>query len=207
MLNARVPEMLVQQRDQVWKMLFASSLRGRRVTIVGTGDMGASASRAARHFGAITTGVRTKAIPHPDFERTIAVNDINTILPETDFLLLAAPLTDSTRNLIDRTRLQLLPRGAGIINIGRGAVLDEEAACDLLDSGHLGGAVLDVFHAEPIPKGHRLWTTRNLVISPHVSVDDPLTYNPDSLDILFENLRAQRAGQPMPHRVDLTRGY
>jgi len=86
-------------------------------------------------------------------------------------------------------------------------VVDQEAMCDLLDSGHLGGAVIDVFEKEPIPQGHRAWTTKHLLISPHVSVDDPLTYNPDSLDILFDNLKAQRAGKPMTHLVDLSRGY
>ncbi len=207
MLNAHVPEMLTQQRDQVWQALFSSSIRGRRVTILGTGDMGAPASRAARHFGAITTGVRTTATPHPDFDHIVASTSLDSVLPTTDYLLLAAPLTDATRNIITRERLALLPKGAGVINIGRGPLIDQEALCDLLDSGHLGGAVLDVFNPEPIPPGHRTWTTRNLVITPHVSVDDPLTYNPDSLDILFANLLAHRAGNHMPHKVDLTRGY
>ncbi|MCX7380223.1 MAG: D-2-hydroxyacid dehydrogenase [Alphaproteobacteria bacterium] len=207
MLNARVPEMLAQQRDQVWNMLFSSSLRGRRVTVIGTGDMGAPAARAARLFGAIATGVRTKATPHPDFDRVVAVADLDSVLPETDFLILACPLTAATTGLVSRARLALLPKGAGVINIGRGGVLDQEALCDLLDAGHLGGAVLDVFTPEPIPPGHRTWTTKNLVISPHVSVDDPLTYNPDSFDILWENIRAMRAGLPMSHQVDLSRGY
>lgn len=207
MLNARVPEMLGQQRDQVWNMLFSSSIRGRRVTVVGTGDMGAPAGRAARLFGAVATGVRTKTDPHPDFDRVVATADLNAVLPETDFLILACPLTDATRGLMTRERLMRLPKGAGVVNIGRGALLDQEALCDLLDAGHLSGAVLDVFTPEPIPPGHRTWTTKNLVISPHVSVDDPLTYNPDSFDILWENIRAMRAGQPMPHQVDLSRGY
>lgn len=207
MLNARVPEMLGQQRDQVWNMLFSSSIRGRRVTVIGTGDMGGPAGRAARLFGAVATGVRTKAAPHPDFDRVVSVADLDTVLPETDFLILACPLTEATRGLITRSRLASLPQGAGVINIGRGAVLDQEALCDLLDAGHLGGAVLDVFTPEPIPKGHRTWTTKNLVISPHVSVDDPLTYNPDSFDILWENIRAMRLGSKMPHQVDLSRGY
>ena len=207
MLNSRMPEMIGQQRDQVWKMLFASSLRGKRVTIVGTGDMGAPASRAARHFGAITTGVRTTATPHVDFDHIVAVDAIDSVLPTTDFLFLAAPLTATSRNLISRERLLRLKPGAGVVNIGRGPVLDQEAAFDLLEAGHLGGAVLDVFAAEPLPKGHRAWTTKNLVITPHVSVDDPITYNPDSLDLLFENLRAWRMGAAMPHQVDLARGY
>lgn len=207
MLNARVPEMIAQQRDQVWKMLFASSIRGRHVTIIGTGDMGAPASRAARHFGAVTTGVRTSATPHPDFDRIVPVAKLDQVLPETDTLLVACPLTEATRNLVNRERLGRLPRGASVINFGRGPVMDQEALCDLLDAGHLAGAVLDVFTPEPIPPGHRAWTTRNLIVTPHVSVDDPLTYNPDSLDILFTNLRAWREGSPMSHRVDLGRGY
>jgi phosphoglycerate dehydrogenase-like enzyme len=207
MLNARLPEMIAQQREQVWKMLFSSSIHGSRVTVVGTGDMGAPAGRAAKHLGCHTTGVRTSATPHPDFHRVVAIADIETVLPETDYLLLACPLTDATRNLMSRERLALLPRGAGVINIGRGPVLDQEALCDLLDAGHLGGAVLDVFTPEPIPPGHRTWTTKNLIISPHVSVDDPKTYNPDSLDILFANLLAHRAGNHMTHVVDLARGY
>jgi phosphoglycerate dehydrogenase-like enzyme len=207
MLNARVPEMIAQQQAQVWQMLFSSSIRGKRVTVIGAGDMGAPAGRAARGFGAVATAVRTSAAPHPDFDHVVTTAGLDAVLPATDFLIIACPLTESTRGMISRARLELLPRGAGVINFGRGAVLDQEALCDLLDAGHLGGAVLDVFSPEPIPKGGRAWTTRNLVVSPHVSVDDPLTYNPDSLDILWANLHASRAGAAMPHLVDLTRGY
>ena len=77
-----------------------------------------------------------------------------------------------------------------MVNIGRGELLDQDALCDLLDGGHLSGAVLDVFTPEPIPPGHRLWSTRNLVISPHTAADDPATYNPRSLDLFLDNLRA-----------------
>ena len=82
-----------------------------------------------------------------------------------------------------------------MVNIGRGALIDQDALCDLLDEGHLSGAVLDVFTPEPIPPGHRLWSTRNLIISPHTSADDPHTYNPRSLDLFFDNLRAWRDGK------------
>ena len=94
-----------------------------------------------------------------------------------------------------------------MVNIGRGALTDQDALCDLLDSGHLSGAVLDVFTPEPIPPGHRLWHTRNLIISPHTAADDPATYNPRSLDLFFDNLRAWRDGTPMPNRFDPARGY
>jgi phosphoglycerate dehydrogenase-like enzyme len=94
-----------------------------------------------------------------------------------------------------------------VVNIGRGGLLDQDALCDLLDSGHLSGAVLDVFTPEPLPEGHRMWTTPNVIISPHTSVDEPSSYNPLSLDLFFENLRARRDGQPMPNVFDTTRGY
>ena len=121
--------------------------------------------------------------------------------------MLACPLTDATRGMITRDRLKALPRGAGVVNIGRGALIDQDALCDLLDDGHLSGAVLDVFTPEPIPPGHRLWSTRNLIISPHTSADDPHTYNSRSLDLFFDNLRACREGRRMPNLFDPARGY
>jgi len=109
--------------------------------------------------------------------------------------------------MLDRRRIALLRPGAGVVNMGRGALIDQDALCDALDTGHLGGAVLDVFTPEPVPTGHRLWTTSNLIMTPHVSADDPATYNPRSLDIFLDNLRALRNGQAMPNRFNLDRGY
>ena len=129
------------------------------------------------------------------------------MLAATEVLVLACPLTAQTRGLMDRRRLGLLPPGAGVVNMGRGELLDQEALCDLLDNGHLSGAVLDVFVPEPIPGGHRLWRTPNLVISPHTSADDPATYNPYSLDIFLQNLRAYVRGEALPNRFDIARGY
>ena len=101
----------------------------------------------------------------------------------------------------------MLPRGAGLINLGRGALVDQDSVCDLLDAGHLGGAVLDVFVPEPVPENHRLWTTKNLIMSPHTCADDPRTYNPMTLDVLFDNLRARHEGCAVPTEVDFSRGF
>jgi phosphoglycerate dehydrogenase-like enzyme len=158
-------------------------------------------------FGLPVTGVRTHAAPHPDCHEVITPAELDRVLPTTDYLALAAPLTPATHGMLDRRRLGLLPQGAGVVNIGRGGLLDQDALCDLLDSGHLSGAVLDVFTPEPLPEGHRMWTTPNVIISPHTSVDEPSSYNPLSLDLFFENLRARRDGQPMPNVFDTTRGY
>ncbi len=207
MLNVRLPAAIAAQQAGQWQPHFTSTLRGRQVSVIGVGDLGSAAARAARVFGAKVTGVRARPGPHPDFDRTVATDALDTVLPATELLVLACPLTAATRNLMDRRRLGLLPPGAGVVNIGRGALLDQEALCDLLDAERLSGAVLDVFTPEPIPPGHRLWTTRNLVVTPHVSADDPQRYNPDSLDIFFRNLRAWQAGETLPNRVDPERGY
>jgi phosphoglycerate dehydrogenase-like enzyme len=153
------------------------------------------------------TGVRAHPRPHPACVQVIGTDALDSVLPETEFLVLACPLTEATRGLITRQRLECLPSGAGVVNIGRGELIDQDALCDLLDQEHLSGAVLDVFTPEPIPHGHRLWSTRNVIISPHTSADDPATYNPRSLDIFLENLRAWRDGKPLPNRFDIARGY
>ena len=207
MLVNRIPEMVTHQRAGVWRKLWGNVLRGRRVTIVGLGTLGSATARHARHFGMQVTGVRANPAPHPDCDAVVGPADLDDVLPATDLLVLACPLTAATRNLLDRRRLNLLPVGAGIVNIGRGELADQDALCDLLDSGHLSGAVLDVFTPEPIPEGHRVWTTPNLIISPHTAADDPDTYNPHSLDIFLDNLRAWRDGKPLPNRFDITRGY
>jgi phosphoglycerate dehydrogenase-like enzyme len=207
MLANRVPEMVTHQRAGRWQKLWGAALDRRRVAVVGLGALGGAAAMQAARFGMHVMGVRTTARPHPQCAEVVAVDDIDRVLPETEFLVLACPLTDATRGLIDRRRLHQLPKGAGVVNIGRGALIDQDALCDLLDSGDLSGAVLDVFTPEPIPPGHRLWRTRNLIISPHTSADDPGIYNPRSLDLFFDNLRAWREGRPMPNLFDPARGY
>jgi len=207
MLAHRVPEMVTHQRAGRWQKLWGTVLAGKRLTVVGLGTLGgATASHAAR-FDMRVTGVRAHPAPHPDCAEVVGTGRLDAVLPRSDYLVLACPITEATRGLMDRRRLKLLPRGAGLVNVGRGALLDQEALCDLLDSGHLSGAVLDVFTPEPIPSGHRLWTTPNLVISPHTSADDPDTYNPRSLDIFLDNLRAWRDGKPLPNLFDIERGY
>ena len=207
MLAARLPQMAAAQRAGQWRPVFTPPLAGRRVTIVGTGDLGSAGARALRALGVQVAGVRTRAEPHPDFAATHAIADLDAVLAATDILVLACPLTPATSGLLDRRRLALLPLGAGVLNLGRGRLLEQDALCDLLDAGHLSGAVLDVFDPEPLPEGHRIWRTGNLIVTPHVSCDDPASYNARSLSILFANLRAWRAGLPLPNRVDVARGY
>ena len=207
MLASRVPEMATHQREGRWQKLWGAVVAGQPVTVVGLGSLGGAVAKHAAAFGMTVTGVRASPAPHPHCARVVGAEDLDETLAATRFLVLACPLTAATRGLIDRRRLALLPEGAGIVNIGRGELLDQEALCDELDRGRLSGAVLDVFAPEPIPPGHRLWTTKNLIVSPHTAADDPATYNLLSLDLFLENLRAHRDGKPLPNRFDIARGY
>lgn len=207
MLANRVPAMVTHQRHGKWRKLWGSVLSGRNLTVIGLGTLGGAAAEHAARFGMRVTGVRANPAPHPACETVVGTDALDDVLPETEFLLLACPLTKATRGLITRARLEGLPPGAGIVNVGRGELLDQDALCDLLDAEHLSGAVLDVFTPEPIPPGHRLWSTPNLIVSPHTSADDPATYNPHSLAIFLDNLRAWRDGRELPNRFDIARGY
>ena len=207
MLASRIPALATAQRERRWAPLHGSILAGRRVVVVGLGALGGSAASQAARFGMRVTGVRATPAPHPACERVVTMDALDAVLPEAEFLFLAAPLTPLTQGLLSRERVAMLPEGAGVVNIGRGALVDQDALLDALDDGRLSGAVLDVFEQEPAPPGHRLWTTPGLLMTPHVSADDPQTYNARSLDIFFDNLRALRDGEPLPNRFDPARGY
>lgn len=207
MLGNRVPQMVDHQRAGRWQKVWGSVLHGRRITIVGLGALGGAIARHAAAFGMDVTGVRASAAPHPSCQRVVGQDALDGVLAATEFLVLACPLTPRTHRIADRRRLMLLPAGAGVVNVGRGPLLDQEAVCDLLDAGHLGGAVLDVFEHEPVPPGDRIWRTRNLIVSPHTAADDPGSYYEMSLEVLFDDLKALREGRTPPTLFDPARGY
>jgi len=207
MLASHMPYFAGQQRAETWSPRFGSILAGRALCVVGLGTIGGAAARHAKHFGMRVLGVRNTPKPHESCDEVHATEALDAVLPRADYLLLACPLTPETRGLIDRRRIGLLPRGARVVNMARGAVWDQDAVCDALEAGDLGGCVTDVAVPEPLPPGHRMWRTPTMFVVPHVSADDPDTYNDRSLDIFLGNLRALRAGEPAPNRVDPVRGY
>jgi phosphoglycerate dehydrogenase-like enzyme len=207
MLVNRIPRFVTYQRAEHWSRDTATLARHSRLTIVGLGSLGGAAAAQARHLGMRITGLRAGSTPHQHCDRTLTLAALDEVLPETDILLLAAPLTLATRGLLTRARIAALPAGAGVINIGRGALIEEEALFDALDAGHLGGAVLDVFMQEPLRPGARAYGVKNLIVTPHMSSDDPLTYNRLTLSIFKNNLESHMANLPAPTFVDRVKGY
>jgi len=207
MLVNNMPGFATAQRMRVWSRETAGLARDKRLTVVGLGSLGGAAAQQGRYLGMKVTGIRFSPAPHPECDVTLGLDALDGVLPQTDILLLACPLTPATTNLVSASRIALLPPGAGVINIGRGRLIEEAALFDALDDGRLGGAVLDVFHQEPLPAASRAWDVRNLVITPHMSSDDDSTYNDITLTIFAENLRAFEAGLVPPTTVDRAKGY
>lgn len=207
LLHTRMPEIMANQHARRWQQVFSSSIIGKAVLVVGLGDLGQAAVRAARQLGLKVIGVSRsgKKVPGVDAVKRIAALD--RLLPAADYVVLAVPLTPDTRNLLNRARLDLLKPGAAVVNIARAQVLDYDALAGKLKSGALAGAVVDVVDPEPLPPESPLWSTPNLVITPHISCDDGEHYVDISLDIWFANFARFLKGKPLENRVDPRRGY
>ncbi|WEK02946.1 MAG: D-2-hydroxyacid dehydrogenase [Candidatus Devosia phytovorans] len=207
MLQNGLPIYLGQQHDRIWLPHFSGTLSGKRVSILGVGGLGSAAAKALSPYSVHLTGIRSQPRPHSAFDRILPFEALDDALPQTDILVLAAPLTALTRHVMNARRLALLPPHAGIINISRGELIEEAALIETLNRRGLAGAILDVTATEPPAPDDPLWTCPNLVLTPHVSATDMGTYARQTIRILLENLEDMTAGRPARNRVDLVRGY
>jgi phosphoglycerate dehydrogenase-like enzyme len=205
-----------QQRRSEWnKAPFVSDaskareLSECRALIVGTGGIGSALARRLRALGCPSVGVRRRVDqPVPDgFERACALDDIDAELPGADIVVLATPLTPLTRNVLSATRIDCLRPGAIVVNVARGALLDEDALIRRLADGSLRGAVLDVFLEEPLPVTSPLWAMRNVVITPHVAAVSPRLFWDRALELFLDNWARYRAGEPLRNQIDKQAGY
>lgn len=206
LLNARLPQMMAAQRNRAWQPVYTTPVAGKTAVVIGFGDLGRGAGRAAKKLGARVIAVTRSGKAARPADAVYPTSQIDRVLPKVDFVIVTAPLTPETRNLLDRRRLDLLKPGAGLVNIGRSPVVDYDALREKLAQGTLAGAVLDVFQPEPLPADSPLWDTPNLVIMPHVSCDDP-RYIDRLLDFWFENFGRFLKGKPLKNRIDPLRGY
>ena len=206
MLNHGVPHFVTRQRERRWDPIFMTPIAGRTVVIVGVGRIGGEVARLARRFGMKVLGVRRSGRPHRWVHRMFTTKGLRTALRQADFVVVTTPLTPDTRGLIGAKELDCLPRHAGLVNLGRGAVVDYDALSAKLWTRELSGAVLDVFHEEPLPPESPMWTTPNVILSPHCAVDDGRDYVSRCLDIFFDNLRRYLGGRPLRNVVDRSPG-
>ena len=178
--------------------------------MLGTGDIGTTFATRARAFEpeSIIGVCRSGKSSSPVYDKVLPVSELDSILPETDLLAMSLPSTPETRGILSRERIALLPKGAFIVNVGRGSAIDEDALADALDNGQLAGAALDVFQTEPLPAGHRLWKTKKLLITPHVAGNMTLSHTRNKNVAMFlEDLKNFTEGAPLKYLVDRKLGY
>lgn len=184
-------------------------LGGSRMLVVGTGGVGSAVAERATALGMVCTGVRRRpdqGAP-PGFKAVSGLDALNRLLPEADVVVLAAPLTAETGSLLNASRLSLLPSHAVVVNVGRGALLDEAALVERLDAGRLRGAVLDVFGVEPLPADSPLWGNARVLLTPHVSAVSPERFWERELALVLGNWQRYREGSPLMNLVDKQAGY
>ena len=198
----------IAKREWV-RRLPVRSIFGSRITLLGTGDIGQETLYRLRSFApeSITGVNRSGRNPDDLFDRIVRSDRLDTVLPETDILIISLPGTKETFHIIGETQLKQLPDRAVIINVGRGAVLDQAALEKELRSGRLY-AGLDVFETEPVPPDSTLWDCPRLVITPHVAGDTTLPHTMDRIiDLFLEDLENYCTGRPLKRLVDRSLGY
>ena len=207
MLHSHIPHFAGAQRQHQWSKAHSSTIAGKHALIFGTGGIGAAVARAAKRLGLTTTGVRRTPTPVRGFDRVIGTSDADDTLATADFVVLTTPLTPATRGMMNADRFARMRQGAGFANFGRGGLVDQDALIAALQSGHIGNAIVDVATPEPLPPDSPLWETPRLLITPHVSCDDPATYIPNALDVFFDNIRRRLGGRTIRNRIDPARSY
>ena len=197
----RWPERRAEQAERRWTRLNFREVMGSRWLVIGFGAIGEAVGERARAFGAEVTGVRRNQAPHPAADRIAALADLPALLPGADVVVLAAPLTPETKSLADAAFFSAMKPGSVLVNVGRGALVDEPALLAALDQGKPEHAVLDVFAEEPLPAQSPFWTHPRVALTPHASA---FGYGQTGRnDALFlENLRRYLAAEPLLYEAD-----
>ncbi|QYY43358.1 D-2-hydroxyacid dehydrogenase [Aneurinibacillus thermoaerophilus] len=205
----RTNELYKNQRDNNWdRSIRVEELYGKTLGILGVGAIGEEIARRAQVFGMKVIGVTKSGTPKHACDEMYTQKELDKVLPRCDYIVVIVPLTEETRHLIGKEELEMMKESAVLINIARGAVIDEEALSAHLRAGKLKMAVLDVFSEEPLPEASLFWQLENCLVTPHISGRSPL-YMERALEIFHHNLAAydKKAKEEMINVVDCRRGY
>ncbi|HXS71754.1 MAG TPA: D-2-hydroxyacid dehydrogenase [Patescibacteria group bacterium] len=219
-VSRRLPQLLELQRERTWQPLEGSELRDVTVGIVGLGSIGRAVGGLATAFGCRVIAVRRR--PESGVESSREGDDLSfgeamldrvggpemlpELLGESDFIVLAAPLTPETENMINADTLAMIKPGSWLINVARGRLIDERALLRALRDGPLGGAVLDTFREEPLPALSSFYELPNVIVTPHTAWSSGRVLD-RSVDLFCDNLRRFATGEPLLNVVDPAAGY
>lgn len=202
-----LPTTLTRQRERRWHHRETERLGGRRALVAGTGPIGRAIGRKLTAAGMTVTGLgRTPRATDPDLGEVLPMSSLSEVLPDMDWVVLAAPLTDETRGMIDAKALAAMKPTARLVNVGRGPLVVQDDLVEALSGGGLAGAALDVFVDEPLPVTSPLWELPNVIVSPHMS-GDVVGWRAELVALFHDNLTRYLDGEPLRNVVDKARGY
>ena len=209
-----LPAAMRAQAERTWRPYLAEELYGKTVGILGLGAIGGYVAKLAKADGmrvlAIRRSVRRRAAGRKtgiaDVDELLPPSGLPYLLSQADYVVIAVPLTPESRGLIGERELRTMRPTARLINISRGAVVDEAALVRALKEGWIAGAALDVFEQEPLPGDSDLWRMDNVILTPHISGGTPV-YMERAVALFSDNLRRYLAGEPLRNAVDLKQGY
>ncbi|MDT7728417.1 MAG: hypothetical protein QOI21_4993 [Actinomycetota bacterium] len=195
------------QRETCWKHRETERIAGRDVLVVGTGPIGRAIARLLRAAGMRVAGAgRTARNGDPDFGTVHASPDLTEHLPQADYVIAVAPLTEQTKGLFDARAFAAMKPSARFVNVGRGELVVTGDLVEALQTGKIAGAALDVFETEPLPADNPLWNMENVLLSPHMS-GDFIGWRNTLVEVFAENFHRWLTGQPLDNVVDKKLGY
>jgi phosphoglycerate dehydrogenase-like enzyme len=208
------PRAFRSQANNAWQAYLAAELDGATVGVLGLGAIGGRVAELSKALGMRVLAVRRSCqqrttgaeAGEPFVDGMFPRSELPAFLAECDYLVLAVPLTAESRHMIGEAELAAMKPTAVIVNIARGAVIDQEALVRALKGGRIGGAALDVTEPEPLPPDSELWGLENVMITPHISGGTP-RYMDRAIELFCDNLRRYLAGEPLRNVVDPSRGY
>lgn len=195
------------QDEHTWvRGVFLEELANATLLIIGTGNIGQAIASRAKPFGVRVWGSRRHPEPLPNFDKIVGADEWRSLLPAADYVVIATPLTPETKGLIDEAALQSMRPSAYLINIARGAIVDETALLTALREGWIAGAGLDTVAIEPLPPESPLWSLPKAFITPHCSALSP-RLRERIAELFIDNLKRYQTGQPLRNVVDKKAGY
>ena len=202
-----LPRTLELQREHEWQHRDTERVREQHALVIGAGSIGRSIAQLLGATGMRVTGLARHARhDDPDFADVRASGELDELLAEADYVIIAAPLTESTRGMFGAEQFQRMRSSARLINIGRGPIVQTDALVDALRDGAIGGAALDVFEQEPLPADHPLWELPHVILSHHMA-GDFIGWRRALTDQFVDNFHRWQTGEPLENVVDKRRGY
>lgn len=195
-----------QQAQKHWAPFLGGTLSGKTLGLIGLGEVGLPIARAARALGMRVFGMRNRPLPTPDVDSLFSLDELPNLLASSDYLVVTAPLTSRTRGMLGAQEIAQLPAHAVVIVISRGGIIDEVSLAKALQEGRIRGAALDVFAQEPLPPSSNLWSTPNLLITPHISGWVP-GYIARIMTLFLTNLQRFENGESVLTEIDRGREY